>query len=85
MCAHKNKQSFELLSTFWCVLCVCVCVCVFCVCVCVCVNRKGFDITFELLGSVPRTGCQSIIVFATDGLDTDGEQVRCGPGEKLIC
>ena len=45
------------------------------------VHRKGFDITFELLRSVPRTGCQSIVVFATDGLDTDGEQVRCGPGE----
>ncbi|XP_070196192.1 voltage-dependent calcium channel subunit alpha-2/delta-2-like [Littorina saxatilis] len=42
--------------------------------------QKAFDITFELLRSVPRTGCQSIIVFATDGLDTDGEQVRCGPG-----
>ncbi|PVD23318.1 hypothetical protein C0Q70_16586 [Pomacea canaliculata] len=42
--------------------------------------QKGFDITFELLRSVPRTGCQSVIVFATDGLDTDGEQVRCGPG-----
>lgn len=32
-----------------------------------------------MAGSV-RTGCQSVIVFATDGRDTDGEQVRCGPG-----
>ncbi|CAL1539791.1 unnamed protein product [Lymnaea stagnalis] len=42
--------------------------------------EKGFDRAFDLLRSVPRTGCQSIIVFATDGKDTDGEDVRCGPG-----
>nr|KAI8754030.1 voltage-dependent calcium channel subunit alpha-2/delta-3-like [Biomphalaria glabrata] len=42
--------------------------------------EKGFDRAFSLLRSVPRTGCQSIIVFATDGKDTDGEDVRCGPG-----
>ena len=44
-------------------------------------SRKGFEIALQLLRSVPRTGCQSLIVFATDGLDTDGEQVRCGPGK----
>ncbi|GFR88739.1 voltage-dependent calcium channel subunit alpha-2/delta-2-like, partial [Elysia marginata] len=42
--------------------------------------EKGFDTAFGLLKSVPRTGCLSIIVFATDGKDTDGEDVRCGPG-----
>ncbi|BFY99384.1 hypothetical protein BsWGS_02424 [Bradybaena similaris] len=42
--------------------------------------EKGFDTAFSLLRSVPRSGCQSIIVFATDGKDTDGEDVRCGPG-----
>ncbi|XP_041357381.1 VWFA and cache domain-containing protein 1-like [Gigantopelta aegis] len=42
--------------------------------------EKGFEMALQLLRSVPRTGCQSLIVFATDGLDTDGEQVRCGPG-----
>ncbi|XP_059149465.1 voltage-dependent calcium channel subunit alpha-2/delta-2-like [Physella acuta] len=42
--------------------------------------EKGYDRAFDLLRSVPRTGCQSIIVFATDGKDTDGEDVRCGPG-----
>ncbi|GFO18775.1 voltage-dependent calcium channel subunit alpha-2/delta-2-like [Plakobranchus ocellatus] len=42
--------------------------------------EKGFDTAFDLLKSVPRTGCLSIIVFATDGKDTDGEDVRCGPG-----
>ncbi|XP_067678444.1 voltage-dependent calcium channel subunit alpha-2/delta-2-like [Haliotis asinina] len=42
--------------------------------------EKSFAKAFELLNSSPRTGCQSLIVFATDGKDTDGEQVRCGPG-----
>ena len=42
--------------------------------------RAGFDRAFELLKTNPRTGCQSVIVFATDGQDTDGEDVRCGPG-----
>ncbi|CAH1773823.1 unnamed protein product [Owenia fusiformis] len=42
--------------------------------------EKGFEMAFDLLQSTPRTGCQSIMVFATDGKDTDGEQVRCGPG-----
>ena len=37
---------------------------------------------FELLRAKPKTGCQSILVFVTDGKDMDGEQVRCGPGEK---
>ncbi|XP_052774120.1 voltage-dependent calcium channel subunit alpha-2/delta-3-like isoform X2 [Mya arenaria] len=42
--------------------------------------EAGFDRAFDLLKSNPRTGCQSVIVFATDGQDTDGEDVRCGPG-----
>lgn len=42
--------------------------------------RKGFEKAFQLLESTTRTGCQSIIVFVTDGKDTDGENVRCGPG-----
>ncbi|KAK3089549.1 hypothetical protein FSP39_004513 [Pinctada imbricata] len=42
--------------------------------------RRGFEMAYDLLNSKPRTGCQSIIVFATDGLDTDGESIRCGPG-----
>ena len=43
-------------------------------------SRHGFEIAFELLKGSQRTGCQTIIVFVTDGQDTDGEQVRCGPG-----
>ena len=43
-------------------------------------NRKSFKLAFELLQGVARTGCQSIIVFATDGVDNDGDPVRCGPG-----
>ena len=35
---------------------------------------------FDLLNGHTKTGCQSVIVFVTDGLDTDGEEVRCGPG-----
>ncbi len=42
--------------------------------------RKGFDVAFDLLNGRTRTGCQSIVVFVTDGRDTDGEGVRCGPG-----
>lgn len=41
---------------------------------------KAFDIAFNLLNSNQRTACQSIIVFITDGKDTDGESVRCGAG-----
>ncbi|XP_050400585.1 voltage-dependent calcium channel subunit alpha-2/delta-2 [Patella vulgata] len=41
--------------------------------------QKGFEQGLDLLQN-PRTGCQSLIVFATDGIDTDGEDVRCGPG-----
>ena len=47
-------------------------------------SRKGFNTAFSLLRRAPRTGCQSIIVFATDGKDTDGEDVRCGPGVVLL-
>ena len=43
-------------------------------------NRKSFKLAFELLQGAARTGCQSIIVFATDGVDNDGDPVRCGPG-----
>jgi hypothetical protein len=35
---------------------------------------------FDLLNSSQRTACQSIVVFITDGKDTDGESVRCGAG-----
>ena len=34
--------------------------------------------------SNPRTGCQSVIVFVTDGKDTDGENIRCGPGKLPV-
>ncbi|KAJ8307805.1 hypothetical protein KUTeg_014644 [Tegillarca granosa] len=40
--------------------------------------EKGFEKAYELLRSVPRTGCQSIIIFATDGKDTDGYYTRSG-------
>lgn len=43
-------------------------------------DRKSFKLAFELLQGAARTGCQSIIVFATDGVDNDGDPVRCGPG-----
>ena len=43
-------------------------------------HRKAFKLAFELLQGAARTGCQSIIVFATDGVDNDGDPVRCGPG-----
>ena len=42
--------------------------------------RKGVEVAFDLLSGHTKTGCQSVIVFVTDGLDTDGEEVRCGPG-----
>ncbi|XP_013386854.1 voltage-dependent calcium channel subunit alpha-2/delta-2 [Lingula anatina] len=42
--------------------------------------EKGFEMAFDLLNGKARTGCQSILVFVTDGKDTDGENVRCGPG-----
>ncbi|XP_064625749.1 voltage-dependent calcium channel subunit alpha-2/delta-2-like isoform X2 [Lineus longissimus] len=42
--------------------------------------EKGFEMAFTLLQSKSRTGCQSMIIFVTDGKDTDGENVRCGPG-----
>ncbi|XP_021354096.1 voltage-dependent calcium channel subunit alpha-2/delta-1-like, partial [Mizuhopecten yessoensis] len=42
--------------------------------------EKGFDIAYDLLTGNARTGCQSLIVFATDGQEMDGENVRCGPG-----
>ncbi|OWA52215.1 putative Voltage-dependent calcium channel subunit alpha-2/delta-2 [Hypsibius exemplaris] len=40
----------------------------------------GFRIAFDLLQSKPRSHCQSIIVFVTDGKDIDNEEVRCAPG-----
>ena len=43
--------------------------------------RQGLDRAFSLLKGRTRTGCQSLIIFVTDGRDTDGEAVRCGPGE----
>lgn len=42
--------------------------------------EKGFELAFNLLQGKARTGCQSLIVFVTDGKDTDGETIRCGPG-----
>ncbi|KAJ7333705.1 hypothetical protein OS493_015788 [Desmophyllum pertusum] len=42
--------------------------------------KKAFKLSFELLQGNARTGCQSIIVFATDGEDNDGDPVRCGKG-----
>ncbi|XP_015752971.1 PREDICTED: uncharacterized protein LOC107332703, partial [Acropora digitifera] len=42
--------------------------------------KKSFKLAFELLQGTARTDCQSIIVFATDGVDNDGDPVRCGPG-----
>lgn len=46
--------------------------------------RSGFEKAFSLLNNNPRTGCQSVIIFATDGKDTDGENVRCGPGNANV-
>ncbi|KAK3727819.1 hypothetical protein QZH41_008237 [Actinostola sp. cb2023] len=42
--------------------------------------KKAFKIAFNLLQGRAKTGCQSIIIFATDGLDNDGDPVRCGTG-----
>ncbi|XP_071807181.1 voltage-dependent calcium channel subunit alpha-2/delta-3-like [Asterias amurensis] len=42
--------------------------------------KRGFEKAFELLSGKSRTGCQAIIILVTDGKDTDGERVRCGPG-----
>ena len=39
---------------------------------------------FDLLNGKAKTGCQSVIVFVTDGKDTDGEEVRCGPGLSRV-
>lgn len=49
-----------------------------------CFFRKAFTAGYDLLSSSHRTGCQSIIVFVTDGKDTDAESVRCGPGKYLV-
>ncbi|CAF0843774.1 unnamed protein product [Adineta ricciae] len=43
--------------------------------------ETAFDTAFDLFQREPRTGCQSILVFITDGQDTDGEKVRCGAGQ----
>lgn len=43
--------------------------------------ETAFDTAFDLLQRKPKTGCQSILVFITDGQDTDGETVRCGGGQ----
>ncbi|KAL3318708.1 hypothetical protein Ciccas_002628 [Cichlidogyrus casuarinus] len=42
--------------------------------------KKGFEKAFNLLKSKTRTQCHSILIFVTDGKDTDGDKVRCGPG-----
>ncbi|XP_030839369.1 voltage-dependent calcium channel subunit alpha-2/delta-3-like [Strongylocentrotus purpuratus] len=42
--------------------------------------KHGFQKAFQLLGGRSRTGCQALIILVTDGKDTDGEHVRCGPG-----
>ena len=46
--------------------------------------RQGLDRAFDLLKGRTRTGCQALIIFVTDGRDTDGEAVRCGPGMFYI-
>ena len=43
--------------------------------------ETAFDTAFDLFQRRPKTGCQSILVFITDGQDTDGETVRCGAGQ----
>ena len=43
--------------------------------------ETAFDTAFDLFQRKPNTGCQSILVFITDGQDTDGETVRCGAGQ----
>lgn len=42
--------------------------------------RKAFKMAFNLLQGRAKTGCRSIIIFVTDGLDNDGDPVRCGTG-----
>ena len=42
--------------------------------------RNAFDKSFQLLSGGTGTGCQSFIIFITDGQDTDGEKVRCEKG-----
>jgi voltage-dependent calcium channel alpha-2/delta-3 len=42
--------------------------------------ENAFELAFNLLNSNQRTACQSLIVFITDGRDSDGESVRCGEG-----
>lgn len=41
----------------------------------------AFGTAFDLFQRKPKTGCQSILIFITDGQDTDGETVRCGAGQ----
>ncbi|CAF0942065.1 unnamed protein product [Adineta steineri] len=43
--------------------------------------ETAFDTAFDLFQRKPKTGCQSILIFITDGQDTDGEKVRCGAGQ----
>lgn len=42
--------------------------------------KLAFEKAFGLLSGNTGTGCQSFIIFVTDGLDTDGGKVRCGKG-----
>ncbi|EDO28538.1 predicted protein [Nematostella vectensis] len=42
--------------------------------------KAAFKKAFELLKGRAKTGCQSIIIFVTDGEDNDGDPVRCGQG-----
>ncbi len=43
-------------------------------------SRTAFKKSFELLSGGTGTGCQSFVIFITDGQDTDGDQVRCEKG-----
>lgn len=43
--------------------------------------ETAFDTAFDLFQRKPKTACQSILIFITDGQDTDGEKVRCGAGQ----
>ncbi|CAF1210710.1 unnamed protein product, partial [Didymodactylos carnosus] len=43
--------------------------------------ENAFDLTFDLFQRKPKTGCHTLIIFITDGQDTDGETVRCGAGQ----
>lgn len=42
--------------------------------------KDAFVKAFDLLSGSTGTGCQSFIIFVTDGLDTDGDKIRCGKG-----